>query len=88
MKFKKNTISNFFGYTCIHIIEIPTNKGAYSYKLKLSKIVNYLFQNVKAMEWKIIPKRQPYVYTFLSIVEGKDDVISWLPVSVHCCCAM
>ena len=26
----------------IHIIEIPTNKGANSYKLKISKIENYL----------------------------------------------
>ena len=32
---KKNTISNFF--YCIHIVEIPTNKGANSYKLNISK---------------------------------------------------
>ena len=34
---KKNTIQHFY-YTLI--IEIPTNKGANSYKLKLSKIGN------------------------------------------------
>ena len=34
---KENIISNFF---TIHIIEIPTNKGANSYKLNISKIGN------------------------------------------------
>jgi len=36
LTFKGNTISNVFYYN--HIIEIPTNKGAYSFKRKLSKI--------------------------------------------------
>ena len=36
---KKNIISNFFCY--IHVVEIPTNKGANSYKLKQIKRVNY-----------------------------------------------
>jgi len=40
---KENTILNFFYY--VHIVEISTNKGANSYKLKLSKIWNIL--NVK-----------------------------------------
>ena len=35
---KQNTISNFFYY--IHIVEIPTNKGANSCKLNISKIGN------------------------------------------------
>ena len=32
---KEDTISNLFYY--IHIVEIPINKGAYSYKLKIQK---------------------------------------------------
>jgi len=36
---KKNIISNLFCY--IHVVEIPTNKGANSYKLKQIKRVNY-----------------------------------------------
>ena len=36
---KENTISNFH-YSCTHIIEIPTNKRAISYKLKISRIGN------------------------------------------------
>jgi len=36
---KENTISNIF-YIHVHIVEIPTNKGANSYKLKISKIGN------------------------------------------------
>ena len=31
---------NFKHFYYIHIVEIPTNKGANSYKLKISKIVN------------------------------------------------
>jgi len=32
--------AQFKTFYYIHIIEIPTNKGAHSYKLKLSKIGN------------------------------------------------
>jgi len=35
---KKNSFFKLFYY--IHIVEIPTNKGANSYKLKISKIGN------------------------------------------------
>ena len=43
LTFKENTIS--FHY--IQITEIPTNKGANSYKLKLLKIGNYLLSKTK-----------------------------------------
>ena len=38
---EENTISNYY-YT--HVLEIPTNKGANSYKLKLLQIGNILVE--------------------------------------------
>ena len=46
---KENTISNFFYY--IHIIEIPTNKDANSYKLKISEIGNE--KQIERRVWNI-----------------------------------
>ena len=45
LTFKENTISKLFYY--IHIIEIPTNKGANSYKLNILKIGNYIVMEIK-----------------------------------------
>ena len=45
LTFKENTISKLFYY--IHIIEIPTNKGANSYKLKILKIGNYIVMEIR-----------------------------------------
>jgi len=42
LTFKKNKIAIVLLYMYIHIIEIPTNKGANSYELKISKIGSYL----------------------------------------------
>ena len=54
---KENTISNMF-YN-IHIIEIPTNKGANSYKLKISKIGNWTYMCI----WTSIVYSVRYIST-------------------------